>query len=53
MFEQLFGGEGPDLDEFTKAALPSFLKTFRNVAAWRQLLSSKVMLWMPYHLEIK
>ncbi len=52
MFEQLFGGEGPDLDEFTRA-MPSFLKTFRNVEGWRQLLSSKVMLWMPYHIELK
>jgi protease-4 len=52
MFEQLFGGEGQEMDEFTRA-VPSFFKTFRNVEGWKQLLSSKVMLWMPYHVELK
>jgi len=52
LFEQLFGGEGPELDEFT-ASLPSFLKHLRSAAAWKQLLGSRVMLWMPYHVELK
>ena len=51
-FEQLLGGEGPELDEFT-ATLPSFLKTFRNAEAWKHMLGAKVMLWMPYHIELK
>ena len=53
MFEQLFGGEGPEMDDFARAAMPSFLKTLRNVGAWKQLLGSKVLLWMPYHIEVK
>lgn len=53
MFEQLFGGEGPELDDFARAAVPSFLKTFRDAGAWKQLLGSKVLLWMPYHIEVK
>ena len=52
IFEQLFGGEGPEMDEFA-AAMPEFVKTLRDLETWKQLLGGKVMLWMPYHIELK
>ncbi len=51
-FEQMFGGDGPELDDFT-AILPGPLKSLGNVKAWKHLLGSKVLLWMPYHIELK
>ncbi|MEI8376234.1 MAG: signal peptide peptidase SppA [Planctomycetota bacterium] len=51
-FEQLFNGEGTGVNEFT-AAMPDIVKTLRQAALWRQLLSEKVLLWMPYHVELK
>jgi protease-4 len=52
VFEQLFGGDLPDVDEFT-AKLPDFVKSLRKVEVLKQLLGGKVMLWMPYHVELK
>ena len=57
-FEQLFSGEGVDSSEFTAAlsdvgGLSDVVKTLRQAAAWRRLLSGKVQLWMPYHVELK
>ncbi|MGO9110401.1 MAG: signal peptide peptidase SppA, partial [Thermoguttaceae bacterium] len=51
-FEQLFDGEGGGASEFT-AALPDVVKTIRQAALWRQLLGEKVLLWMPYHVELR
>ncbi len=51
-FEQLFSGEGADASEFT-AALPDVVKTIRQAALWRHLLGAKVLLWMPYRVELK
>jgi protease-4 len=51
-FEQLMGGDGPEMDDFT-SLLPGGLKALGNAKAWKQLLGSKVMLWMPYHIELK
>jgi protease-4 len=51
-FEQLFDQEAGDASEFT-AALPDVVKIIRQTALWRQLLGEKVLLWMPYHVELK
>jgi protease-4 len=51
-FEQFLGGDGPEVDDFS-AILPRELKPLGNIKAWRQLLGSKVLMWMPYHIEIK
>jgi len=51
-FEQFLGGDGPELDDFT-AILPRELKSLGNLKAWKQLLGSKVLMWMPYHIELK
>jgi protease-4 len=51
-FEQFLGGDGPELDDFT-AVLPGPLKSLGNAKAWKQLLGSKVLMWMPYHIELK
>ena len=51
-FEQLFNGESAEASEFT-AALPDVVKTIRQAALWRQLLGEKVLLWMPYRVELK
>ena len=51
-FEQLFNGESAEANEFT-AAMPDVVKTIRQAALWRQLLGEKVLLWMPYHVELK
>ena len=51
-FEQLFNGEGAEANEFT-AAMPDVVKTIRQAAVWRQLLGEKVLLWMPYRVELK
>ena len=50
--EQLLGGDGPELDDFT-AVLPGPLKALGNAKAWKHLLGSKALLWMPYHIELK
>jgi protease-4 len=50
--EQLMGGDGPEMDDFT-SLLPGKLKALGNAKAWKQLLGSRVMLWMPYHIELK
>ena len=44
--------EAGDASEFT-AALPDVVKIIRQTALWRQLLGEKVLLWMPYHVELK
>ncbi len=51
-FEQFFSGESAETDEFA-AALPDVVKTLRQAALWRQLLGEKVLLWMPYRVELK
>jgi protease-4 len=51
-FEQLFSGEGADAADFT-SALPDVVKTLRQTALWRKLLGEKVLLWMPYRVELK
>ncbi len=51
-FEQLFSGENAAANEFT-AAMPELVKTIRQAALWRQLLGEKVLLWMPYRVELK
>ena len=51
-FEQLFDNEAGDASEFT-AALPDVIKIIRQTAIWRQLLGAKVLLWMPYRVELK
>ena len=51
-FEQFLGGDGPELDDFT-AVLPGPLKALGNAKAWKHLLGSKMLLWMPYHIELK
>ena len=51
-FEQLFNGESAEASEFTRA-LPDVVKTIRQAALWRQLLGEKVLLWMPYRVELK
>jgi protease-4 len=51
-FEQLMGGDGPELDDFT-SVLPGSLKALGNAKAWKHLLGSKVLTWMPYHIELK
>jgi protease-4 len=52
LFEQLFSGEAPGIDEFT-ASMPEAVKLLRQAALWRKLLGAKVLLWMPYHIELK
>ncbi len=57
-FEQLFSGETAEANEFTAADLEymvpaEIVKTIRQAALWRQLLGEKVLLWMPYHVELK
>ena len=52
LFEQLFNGEAPGIDEFT-ASMPEVVKLLRQAALWRKLLGEKVLLWMPYHIELK
>jgi protease-4 len=52
LFEQLFDSEAGDASEFT-AALPDVVKMIRQAALWRQLLGEKVLLWMPYRVELK
>jgi len=51
-FEQLFNGEVADTGEFT-TAVPELVKTIRQAALWRKLLGERVLLWMPYHIELK
>jgi protease-4 len=51
-FEQIFSGEGADASEFV-SGLPDVVKTIRQSALWRKLLGEKVLLWMPYHIELK
>jgi protease-4 len=51
-FEQLFDSDGGEASELT-AGLPEVVKTLRQVALWRKLLGEKVLLWMPYHVELK
>ena len=51
-FEQLFNGDSAGANEFT-AAMPELVKTIRQTALWRRLLGEKVLLWMPYHIELK
>jgi len=51
-FEQFFSAESADASEFT-AAMPDLVKTIRQAARWRKLLGEKVLLWMPYHVELK
>ena len=52
LFEQLFNGEGVEANELT-AAMPEVVKTIRKAALWRKLLGERVLLWMPYHVELK
>ena len=47
-----FQRRGREANEFT-AAMPEVVKTIRQAALWRQLLGEKVLLWMPYHIELK
>ncbi len=52
IFEQLFDPDAGDASEFT-AALPDVVKVIRQTALWRQLLGEKILLWMPYRVELK
>src|SRR5208337_3262994 len=52
LLEQLFNGEGADAGDVT-AVMPELIKTIRRTALWRQLLGEKVLLWMPYRVELK
>ena len=51
-FEQLFNGETAEANEFA-AAMPEMVNALRQAALWRQLLGQKVLLWMPYRVELK
>ena len=51
-FEQLFSGDGASASEFD-SAMPEVMKTVRQAATWRKLLNSRVLLWMPYSVELK
>ncbi len=52
-FEQFFNSEGSGASEQLASAMPELVKTIRQTAVWRQLLGEKVLLWMPYRIELK
>ncbi len=50
-FEQVFGDQsaGGDVDSI----LPEFFQTLRQTKLLRQLLSERMLLWMPYGVQLK
>ncbi len=51
-FEQLFNGDGANASDFD-SLMPEVVKTVRQASVWRNLLSERVLLWMPYRIELK
>ena len=51
MFEQLFGDPSASTD--LDSVLPEGLQFLRQSAALRKILSERVLLWMPYGVQIK
>ena len=50
-FEQLFGDRRPASD--MDSLLPEFFQTLRQTKLLRQMLSERVLLWMPYGVQVK
>ena len=50
-FEQLFGDPSAATD--FESLLPEFFQTVRQSRVLRQLLSERVLLWMPYGVQVK
>ena len=51
MFEQLFGDPSATTD--MESLLPECFKVLRQARTLRQLLSERMLLWMPYDLQVK
>jgi len=50
-FEQLFGDPSATTD--LESLLPEFFKTLRQTKVLRQLLSERMLLWMPYEVQLR
>jgi protease IV len=50
-FEQLFGDASASTD--LESLLPEGFRVLRQTATLRQLLSERMLLWMPYSVEVK
>ena len=51
IFEQLFGDPSASTD--LESALPEVVTLLRQTKLLRQLLSERILLWMPYGVEVK
>jgi protease-4 len=51
IFEQLFGDGAAGAE--MESALPEVFKMVRQTKVWRELFSSKILLWMPYGVQLR
>ena len=51
IFEQLFGDPSASTD--FDSLLPEGFKIFQQTKLLRQMLSQRILLWMPYGVEVK